>query len=118
MNKDSDTTQPALRLSPAAVARIRELQAEKKQGEQLMLRTTIDSGGCKGFQYSFDLTETSNPEDIVCETDGVKVVVDKVSMDLLQGSEIDFVEEMIGATFVIRNPQASSSCGCGNSFSI
>ncbi len=75
-------------------------------------------GGCSGFQHSFSFDDTRNDDDTVIEKNGVTAVIDEVSMGLLAGSEIDYVEEMIGASFAIRNPNATSSCGCGNSFSL
>ena len=103
-------------LSEAAAARIRSLgQAE---GRPLMLRVAVDGGGCSGFQYAFDLVEASDAEDLRIERDGAVALVDPVSLPLLAGSEIDFVDELIGAQFRVRNPQAKSSCGCGVSFSL
>ena len=82
------------------------------------LRIAVSGGGCSGFQYGLSFDEQRNPDDFVFERDDVKVVVDDVSLDLLNGSEVDFVEDMMGASFQIKNPNAASSCGCGNSFSI
>ena len=83
-----------------------------------MLRVSVSGGGCSGFQYGFAFDDTVNADDRTFERDGVTVVVDEVSLDLLAGSQIDFVEDLIGASFQITNPQATSSCGCGASFSI
>ncbi len=107
---------PAVTLSPAAAARIRALS--QSEGRELMLRVAVDGGGCSGFQYAFDLVETSQDDDIRIERDGVVALVDPVSLPLLGGSEIDFVDELIGAQFRVHNPQAKSSCGCGVSFSL
>lgn len=82
-----------------------------------MLRISVSGGGCSGFQYGFTFDDTRNEADLVIERDGAKVLIDDVSLDMLRGSVIDYVEDMIGASFAIRNPQAKSSCGCGNSFS-
>ncbi|MGA0604631.1 iron-sulfur cluster insertion protein ErpA [Phenylobacterium sp. VNQ135] len=103
-------------LSPAAAERIRAIgQAE---GRPLMLRVAVEGGGCSGFQYQFELTEQPQEDDLKVERDGAAALVDVVSMALLKGSEIDFVDELAGAEFRIRNPNAKSSCGCGVSFSI
>ena len=83
-----------------------------------MLRVTVSGGGCSGFQYGFDFDDSVGEDDRTFERDGVSVVIDEVSLELLAGSTIDFVEDLIGASFQITNPQATSSCGCGASFSI
>lgn len=84
----------------------------------LMLRVTVNGGGCQGFEYKLDLDDTQNDDDLIFEKDGIKVVTDPVSLEFLDGSEVDFVDELIGASFKIKNPNATSSCGCGTSFSI
>jgi len=106
-----------LTLTASAARRVAGL-IEQEDQPGLMLRVTVSGGGCSGFQYGFSFDETVNPDDRTFERDGVKVVVDEMSLELLSGSEIDFVEDLIGASFQIRNPQATSSCGCGSSFSI
>ena len=83
-----------------------------------MLRVAVEGGGCSGFQYQLDLVEAAEPDDLLIEADGQAAVVDPVSVPYLKGSEIAFVDELAGAQFVIRNPNAASSCGCGVSFSI
>ena len=105
-----------LTLTPAAARRIRDIGA--KEGRPLMLRLAVDGGGCSGFQYRFDLVEAAEPDDHRIERDGAAALVDDISVALLKGSEIDFVDELAGAEFRIRNPNAKSSCGCGVSFSI
>ena len=113
----SETTDIAeIALSPAAAARV-ALIAEK-QGKPAMLRLSVEGGGCAGFQYKFGLADAIADDDRVVETDGVRLVVDDVSLDLVRGSVIDFVESLGGAAFQVRNPQAASGCGCGTSFSI
>jgi len=107
---------PVLTLSPAAARRLRELGAA--EGRPVMLRVAVEGGGCSGFQYQFDLVEQAQPEDLRIERDGQAALVDDVSVPFLAGSEIDFVDELVGAQFKIRNPNAASSCGCGVSFSI
>jgi iron-sulfur cluster insertion protein len=110
-------TQPPVILSRSAIKRIAEILA-KDDHRGMMLRVSVSGGGCSGFQYGFTFDDTRNDTDVVIARDGAKVVIDDVSMDLLKGSQIDFVEDMIGASFAITNPQAKSSCGCGNSFSV
>ena len=105
-----------LTLTPNAAARLHALS--KSQGRPVMLRVAVDGGGCSGFQYRFDLVEAANADDIRIEHDGAVAVIDDVSVTLLQGSEIDFVDELAGAEFRVQNPNARSSCGCGVSFSI
>ena len=109
-------TDTSVTLSPSAAARIRQIG--EAEGRPLMLRVAVDGGGCSGFQYRFDLVEAAEPDDLKIERDGAAALVDDISLGLLKGSEIDFVDELIGAQFRVRNPQAKSSCGCGVSFSI
>ena len=104
-------------LTESAVRRIASLKAQE-QAENAFLRIAVSGGGCSGFQYGFSFDDQRNEDDVVFERDGVAVVVDDVSLGLLSGAEIDFVEDLMGASFQIRNPNAASSCGCGNSFSI
>ena len=105
-----------LTLSPAAAERIRALGAA--EGRPVMLRVAVEGGGCSGFQYQFELVDRAEPDDLTIERDGAAALVDVVSLALLKGSEIDFVDELAGAEFRVRNPNAKSSCGCGVSFSI
>jgi len=107
---------PDLSLSSSAAKRILALSAT--EGRPLMLRVAVEAGGCSGFQYQFDLVDASDDDDLRVERDGAAAVVDVISLALLKGSEIDFVDELAGAEFRIRNPNAKSSCGCGVSFSI
>ncbi len=107
----------SLSLSMQAARRVAALRSAEGD-ERLMLRVTVSGGGCSGFQYGFSFDSTVNDDDLTFERDGVRVVVDDVSLDLLNGAEIDYVEELIGASFQIRNPNASSSCGCGSSFAV
>ena len=103
-------------LSPSAAKRIQAIAA--REGRPVMLRVAVEGGGCSGFQYQFDLVDEAQPDDLKVERDGAAALVDVVSLALLKGSEIDFVDELAGAEFRIRNPNAKSSCGCGVSFSI
>jgi len=103
-------------LSASAARRLAELAAAA--GRPQMLRVAVDGGGCSGFQYRFELVDGPTADDLRIETDGQTALVDPVSIPFLKGSEIAFVDELAGAQFVVRNPNASSSCGCGVSFSI
>ena len=105
-----------LTLSASAAQRIRAIG--EKEGRPLMLRVAVEGGGCSGFQYQFDLVDAAEPDDLKVERDGAAALVDEMSLVLLKGSEIDFVDALAGAEFKIRNPNAKSSCGCGVSFSI
>ena len=105
-----------LTLSPSAAKRIQAIGA--KEGRPVMLRVAVEGGGCSGFQYQFDLVDEAQPDDLRVERDGAAALVDVISLALLKGSEIDFVDELAGAEFRVRNPNAKSSCGCGVSFSI
>ena len=105
-----------LTLTPAAAKRI-ALIAEK-QTKPAILRLSVEGGGCSGFQYKFDLADAPDGDDMVSETDGVKLVVDPVSLDLVGGSVVDFVESLGGAAFRVENPNAAAGCGCGSSFGI
>ena len=109
-------TQTDLTLSENAARRIKAIAAS--EGRPLMLRIAVDGGGCSGFQYRFDLVDSVEEDDLKIERDGAAALVDVVSLALLKGSEIDFVDELAGAEFRVRNPNAKSSCGCGVSFSI
>jgi iron-sulfur cluster assembly accessory protein len=109
-------TDADLTLSPAAARRIHAIG--QTEGRPLMLRVAVEGGGCSGFQYQFDLVDEVQEDDIRVERDGASALVDVVSLALLKGSEIDFVDELAGAEFRVRNPNAKSSCGCGVSFSI
>lgn len=107
-----------LALTENAARKILNLIQEEKTMTPLMFRIMISGGGCSGFQYGFSLDYQANEDDHVFELNGVKVVVDEASLPLVEGAQIDYVEELIGASFVVKNPNASASCGCGNSFSI
>ncbi|MCF8505219.1 MAG: iron-sulfur cluster assembly accessory protein [Caulobacter sp.] len=109
-------TDTAVTLSEQAARRIRTIG--EAEGRALMLRVAVDGGGCSGFQYRFDLVEGGDAEDLRVERDGATALVDPMSLGLLKGSVIDFVDELASAEFKIRNPNARSSCGCGVSFSI
>ena len=105
-----------LTLTPAAAARIGQIA--QRHDRPAILRLSVEGGGCSGFQYKFDLDDSPARDDTVAETDGVKLVVDPVSLGLVAGSTVDFVESLGGAAFKVDNPQAASGCGCGTSFGI
>ena len=103
-------------LSQNAAKRIAHILAREPEGTAL--RISVSGGGCSGFQYGFDLDRARADDDIVIERDGAVVLIDPVSLPYMGGSEIDFVDDLIGQSFQIHNPNATASCGCGTSFSI
>ena len=103
-------------LTPSAAARVAAIA--QRQGKAAILRLSVDGGGCSGFQYKFGLADVAAADDVTAECDGVTLVVDPVSLDLVQGARVDFVESLGGAAFKVENPQAASGCGCGSSFAI
>lgn len=105
-------------LSPAAAKRVRWIAERKGVANQPALRLAVDGGGCSGFTYRFDLADSIDSDDVIAETDGVKLVVDAVSIDLLRGCTVDFVDSLGGSAFKVENPNAASGCGCGSSFSV
>ena len=106
----------ALILTPSAAKRVAAIAA--RQGRPAILRLAVEGGGCSGFQYKFDLADAPEGDDTVSEVAGVKLVVDPVSLDLIAGSTVDFVESLGGAAFKVENPQAAAGCGYGSSFGI
>jgi iron-sulfur cluster assembly accessory protein len=106
----------ALTLTPAAARRVGSIA--QRQGKPAILRLTVEGGGCSGFQYRFDLADAAQSDDLVSETDGVRLVVDPMSLDLVAGSIVDFVESLGGAAFKVENPNATAGCGCGSSFGV
>jgi len=111
-----DAAARVLTVSESAAKRVAFLVANEGN-PALMLRLTVSGGGCSGFQYGFGFDDAVNEDDFVFEKDGTKVVTDDASLDLLAGSMLDYVEDLMGAAFQIKNPNATASCGCGNSFS-
>ena len=103
-------------VSERAARRIGEILTAEAPGT--MLRVSVEGGGCSGFQYRFDMEKTREPDDFVISRNGATVLIDPVSLRYLEGAEIDFVDDLIGASFKIANPNATASCGCGTSFSI
>lgn len=103
-------------LTPSAAARVAAIAL--RQGKPAILRLAVDGGGCAGFQYNFALADGVGDDDAVAERDGVRLVVDPISLDLVRGCAVDYVESLGGAAFRVENPNAASGCGCGSSFSI
>lgn len=110
------TLAPDIALTPAAAARVAAIAA--RQNKPAILRLAVEGGGCSGFQYRFGFADVPEASDLVVETDGVRLVVDDVSLDLVRGASVDYVESLGGASFKVENPQAASGCGCGTSFSV
>lgn len=106
----------AVTLSPSAAKRVAFIA--EKQVKPAILRLSVEGGGCSGFQYRFGLADAANAEDTVTETDGVKLVVDPASLDLVAGCLVDYVESLGGAAFKVENPNAVAGCGCGSSFAV
>lgn len=103
-------------LSPSAAKRVRWIA--DRQSKDAVLRLSVEGGGCSGFQYRYGLAEGLEADDIITETDGVRLVIDPVSLELVDGSEVDFVESLGGSAFRVTNPLAAAGCGCGASFSV
>jgi iron-sulfur cluster insertion protein len=106
-----------IRFTDNAAAKVSELMVEEGN-DQLKLRVYVSGGGCSGFQYGFTFDEAANDDDTLIEKNGVTVLIDSMSIDYLRGAEIDYKEDVSGAQFVIRNPNATTTCGCGSSFSV
>ena len=104
-----------LGFTTAAAAKVRELVSEEGN-DALKLRVYIQGGGCSGFQYGFEFDEAQGEDDVAVQTDGVTLLVDPLSLQYLMGAEVDYSESLHGAQFVIRNPHAKTTCGCGSSF--
>jgi iron-sulfur cluster insertion protein len=111
MNEASTIT-----ISSRAANRIAELL--KAELAPALFRVSVEGGGCSGFQYRFDLVTETTPDDLLIERDGARVVVDPISLGFMRGSELDFVDELIGAQFKLNNPNVTAACGCGTSFSV
>ncbi|KQN14533.1 iron-sulfur cluster insertion protein ErpA [Sphingomonas aerolata] len=110
------TLAPDIILTPSAAARVAAIAA--RQGKPAILRLSVDGGGCSGFQYKFGFADAAEADDVVAERDGVRLVVDSISIDLVRGCAVDYVESLAGAAFRVENPNAASGCGCGSSFSV
>ncbi|MDB5678318.1 iron-sulfur cluster insertion protein ErpA [Sphingomonas bacterium] len=110
------TLAPDITLTQAAAARVAAIAA--KQSKPAILRLSVEGGGCSGFQYKFGLADAPEQGDTIAEVDGVKLLVDDMSLDLVRGCAVDFVDNLGGAHFKVENPNAASGCGCGTSFSV
>jgi iron-sulfur cluster assembly protein len=111
-----NATETPVTLSASAATQINAIM--KKMGKQDFLRVAVEGGGCSGFSYKFDFADKANDDDVVITRDGATVVIDEMSLEFLEGSEIDYANELIGSAFKINNPNATANCGCGTSFSI
>ncbi len=109
-------SEPDITVSERAARRIGEILKSEPAGT--MLRVSVEGGGCSGFQYKFDMERAKGDDDLVIARDGATVLIDSVSQQYMEGSEIDFVEDLIGAAFKVKNPNATASCGCGTSFAL
>jgi iron-sulfur cluster assembly accessory protein len=109
-------SEPAIQLTQSAARRVAWIA--ERQGKPAILRLAVDGGGCAGFTYKFELAEAAEADDTRATVDGVTLVVDPISLDLVRGSAVDFVEDLGGAAFKVTNPNAASGCGCGSSFSV
>jgi iron-sulfur cluster insertion protein len=107
---------PDISLLPNAARRVAEIAV--KLGKEPVLRLSVEGGGCSGFQYRFGMAESVEDDDVIAQADGARLVVDPVSLDLVRGSAVDFVESLGGKSFQVTNPQAQAGCGCGSSFSV
>ena len=114
---DGATMESRVHLTDSAARRVTEIR-DAEGNAALMLRLTVLGGGCSGFQYKFDLDDTKNDDDLTFENGGVQLVIDEVSLGLLEGSEVDYKKDLGGAYFAVANPNATANCGCGSSFSI
>jgi iron-sulfur cluster insertion protein len=107
---------PDIQLLPNAAKRVGEIA--EKLGKLPILRLSVEGGGCSGFQYRFGLADEVESDDVIADADGARLVVDSVSIDLVRGSAVDFVESLGGKSFQVTNPQAQAGCGCGSSFAV
>ena len=117
MPDDVHIAERQVHLSESAARRVRALR-DGEGNPALMLRLAVSGGGCSGFSYGFSLDANRNADDHLFEEHGVGLVVDEASLDLLAGSTVDYVEELVGSAFSVKNPNASSTCGCGSSFAV
>lgn len=115
MTTDTYVAAP-IALSPAAAARVTRIA--ERQASAAILRLSVEGGGCSGFQYRFELADEPANDDLVVEQAGVRLIVDPISLDLVRGSTVDFVESLGGAAFRVENPKAAAGCGCGSSFAV
>ena len=109
-------TEPAVSLAPSAATRTAAIAA--KQGKPAILRLSVEGGGCSGFQYEFSIDTARQEDDLSFVSHDVEVVIDEISLELLDNAELDYVQDLMGAYFSVSNPNATASCGCGTSFSV
>ncbi len=112
----TETTSPPITITDSAAKRIANVLSAEPEGS--MLRITVDGGGCSGFQYKFDFTREKNADDLILARDGAVVLVDELSLQYMSGTELDWVDDLMGSSFKLNNPHATASCGCGTSFSV
>ncbi len=117
-SEPSASAEPEATFGVSARAAIRIAEIVAAEGRQTALRVAVLAGGCSGFQYRFELDDATLDGDLVIERAGARVLIDSASLDLLAGSELDYTDELMGAHFAVRNPNATSACGCGTSFSV
>ena len=110
------STSTSVEISASAARRVADILKSEAPGSAL--RVGVDGGGCSGFQYTYDIVQAREADDLVLERDGATVLIDQTSLEYLRGSQIDFVNDLMGQAFKIHNPQATASCGCGTSFAI
>jgi iron-sulfur cluster assembly accessory protein len=113
---ETTVAQPPFSVTASAAKRIARIIADEPAGT--LLRVAVNGGGCQGFSYDFEMTRDRRPDDVAIERDGITVVVDEASLELVAGSELDFIDNLMGQSFQVKNPNATSTCGCGTSFSI
>src|SRR5215475_188883 len=116
MDPKRQTMSASITVSERAARRIGDILKREPSGT--MLRVSVEGGGCSGFQYKFDMDRTKADDDLIISRDGAVILIDPVSVNYMAGSEIDFVDDLIGASFKVNNPQAKASCGCGTSFAL
>ncbi len=116
MTTAADTLAPPVTVTDRAAARIAKIMASEPPGS--MLRISVEGGGCSGFQYRFDFTTTRNPDDFAIVKEGATVLVDEISLPYMAGTQLDWVDDLIGSAFKLQNPNAVANCGCGTSFSL
>ncbi|MFG1400540.1 iron-sulfur cluster assembly accessory protein [Xanthobacter sp. V0B-10] len=107
---------PDFAVTDAAARRIRHILSSEPEGT--FLRLSVEGGGCSGFSYKYDMTTVQEPDDLVIEKEGAKIVLDRISLDYVKGSQLDYVADLMGSAFKIHNPMATAKCGCGSSFAV
>lgn len=114
--QEPSSTVPDFAVTDAAARRIRQILSSEPEGT--FLRLSVEGGGCSGFSYKYDMTTVEEPDDLVIEKEGAKIVVDRISLDYIKGSHLDYVADLMGSAFKIQNPMATAKCGCGSSFAV